>query len=166
MCVYFVNSCHKGPAVERKGKKLVPLGAAVEVLTGRVQLPTCATKPPSSRRQILKQQDLLLGSFDSGTEPAFSATPSEPVKTLLDDDEIPLPDEPIDLNKTLYIPPPPPPPLQNSEQTFKEFEENEEDKEFEALAAESLSKQANPTIPALLPVSVDGIQDWKPFANE
>lgn len=152
-----VDALYKGPAVERKGKKLVPLGAAVEVLTGRVQLPTCATKP-SSRRQIRKQQDLLLGSFDSGTEP-FSATPPEPIKTLLDDDEIPLPDEPIDLNKTLYIPPPP--------STFQEFEENEEDKEFEALAAESLSKQpSNLTVPTLLPVSVDDIKDWKPFANE
>lgn len=53
-----------GPEVERKGRKLVPLGAAVEVLTGRVQLPTCATKRPISKRQILKERDLLLGSFD------------------------------------------------------------------------------------------------------
>lgn len=54
-----------GPAVERKGKKLVPIGAAVEVLTGRVQIPTCATpRPASTRRQILKERDLLLGSFD------------------------------------------------------------------------------------------------------
>lgn len=52
-----------GPAVERKGKKLVPIGAAVEVLTGRVQIPTCA-KATSSRRQILKDTNLLLGSFD------------------------------------------------------------------------------------------------------
>lgn len=54
-----------GPAVEKKGKKLVPLGSAVEVLTGRVQAPTCLqTKRPSTRRQILKEKDLLLGSFD------------------------------------------------------------------------------------------------------
>lgn len=53
-----------GPEVERKGRKLVPLGAAVEVLTGRVQLPTCATKRPISKRQILKERDLLLGSFE------------------------------------------------------------------------------------------------------
>lgn len=53
-----------GPEVERKGRKLVPLGAAVEVLTGRVQLPTCATKRPVNKRQILKERDLLLGSFD------------------------------------------------------------------------------------------------------
>lgn len=120
-----------GPAVERKGKKLVPLGAAVEVLTGRVQLPTCATKPASSRRQILKERDLLLESFDSGAEAPVSTAAGktcswkmiwliiiklillvvespEKFKTLLDDDEIPLPDEPIDLSKSLYIPPPQP----------------------------------------------------------
>lgn len=57
-----------GPEVERKGKKLVPLGAAVEVLTGRVQLPTCATKRPTSKRQVLKERDLLLGSFDDNLE--------------------------------------------------------------------------------------------------
>lgn len=53
-----------GPAVERKGKKLVPIGAAVEVLTGRVQAPTCATKRPVSKRKVFKEQNLLLGSFD------------------------------------------------------------------------------------------------------
>lgn len=53
-----------GPEVDRKGRKLVPLGAAVEVLTGRVQLPTCATKRPSTKRQILRERDLLLGSFE------------------------------------------------------------------------------------------------------
>lgn len=56
-----------GPQVERKGRKLVPLGAAVEVLTGRVQLPTCATKRPNSKRQILKETDLLLGSFEDSS---------------------------------------------------------------------------------------------------
>lgn len=56
-----------GPEVQRKGKKLVPIGSAVEVLTGRVQLPTCATKRPTSKRQVLKDRDLLLGSFDDST---------------------------------------------------------------------------------------------------
>lgn len=56
-----------GPAYEKKGKKLVPLGAAVEVLTGRVELPTCAIprRSPASRRVLQQQKDLLLGSFDS-----------------------------------------------------------------------------------------------------
>lgn len=44
----------------------MPLGAAVEVLTGRVQASTCLiqSKRPSTRRQIRQQRDLLLGSFD------------------------------------------------------------------------------------------------------
>lgn len=63
-----------GPQVARKGRKLVPLGSAVEVLTGRAQLPTCATKRPASKRQILKERDLLLGSFEdpSGLDVDFA----------------------------------------------------------------------------------------------
>lgn len=54
-----------GPAFNKKGKKLVPLGAAVEVLTGRVELPTCAiARKPVNRRGLQQQKDLLLGSFD------------------------------------------------------------------------------------------------------
>lgn len=55
-----------GRAAEtKKGKKLVPIGAAVEVLTGRVQLPTCSTqRPAANRRQNFQERDLLLGSFD------------------------------------------------------------------------------------------------------
>lgn len=52
----------------------MPLGAAVEVLTGRVQLPTCATqRPVSHRRQILKEKDLLLGSFDDNANSISAA---------------------------------------------------------------------------------------------
>ncbi|XP_030763602.1 LOW QUALITY PROTEIN: protein stoned-B-like [Sitophilus oryzae] len=168
-----------GPAVERKGKKLVPLGAAVEVLTGRVQLPTCATKPVSSRRQILKQRDLLLGSFDNSenvpptNSTAVTESP-EQIKTLLDDDEIPLPDEPIDLSKTLYIPPPQPLDTaeDKSKNIVKEFEDDE-DKEFEALAAESLSKTPLSVVTSevlqqtVVPVGVvEDASNWKPFGSD
>lgn len=65
-----------GPAADsKKGKKLVPLGVAVEVLTGRAQLPTCATQRPASRRrQILKEKDLLLGSFDDNANSITTTT--------------------------------------------------------------------------------------------
>lgn len=64
-----------GPASDKKGRKLVPLGSAVEVLTGRVQAPTCVpTKRPSTRRQILKEKDLLLGSFDDNANNLEDAT--------------------------------------------------------------------------------------------
>ncbi|KAL1506697.1 hypothetical protein ABEB36_006013 [Hypothenemus hampei] len=167
-----------GPAVERKGKKLVPLGAAVEVLTGRAQLPTCATKPISSRRQIFKQKDLLLSSFDKNSTPSESCNEhvesEEPIKTLLDDDEIPLPDEPIDLSKTLYVPPSQPTEISpvegKTQDVVKEFED-EDDKEFEALAAESLSKKpinngSTVVLPAPSAVVVDKVEDWKPFDEE
>ncbi|KAF7283273.1 hypothetical protein GWI33_001043 [Rhynchophorus ferrugineus] len=165
-----------GPAVDKKGKKLVPLGAAVEVLTGRVQLPTCATKPVN-RRQILKQQDLLLGSFDNSTDLVTTSAPAESpqnVKTLLDDDEIPLPDEPIDLSKTLYIPPPQPVASEEAQtqNLAREFEDDE-DKEFEALAAESLSKGPAGVIAvdtlssAVAPIGpVQDAGSWKPFETD
>ncbi|XP_050307878.1 protein stoned-A [Anthonomus grandis grandis] len=164
-----------GPAAERKGKKLVPLGAAVEVLTGRATLPTCATVRPVSRRQILKERDLLLGSFD-GSDPSaatseLATSPEKPPKTLLDDDEIPLPDEPIDLSKSLYIPPPQPSVETTQQNILKEFEEDEDDKEFEALAAESLAKPLTNVVSSEVlqkvstAVVVEGSTDWKPFEN-
>ncbi|CAH0561322.1 unnamed protein product [Brassicogethes aeneus] len=150
-----------GPAAERKGKKLVPIGAAVEVLTGRVQLPTCATKRPVNRRQILKERDLLLGSFDDNAN-NVAASPEQIQKTLLDDDEIPIPDEPIDLSKTLHPITPVVEEVKESktQSIVKEFEEDEDDAEFAALAAESLHKEpkviSEVVIPQLEPVQVDG----------
>lgn len=74
-----------GPAVEKKGKKLVPLGAAVEVLTGRVQAPTCLIQPkrPSTRRQILKEKDLLLGSFDDNANSLAQLSKGKKVHILI-----------------------------------------------------------------------------------
>ena len=64
-----------GPTTDRRGKRLVPIGAAVEILTGRVQAPSCVpVKRPASRRQILKEKDLLLGSFDNATVQPFDGT--------------------------------------------------------------------------------------------
>lgn len=104
----------------------------------------------------------LLNFGKSFKNPLPASAASDPVKTLLDDDEIPLPDAPIDLSRSLYIPPAP---QSGAEQTsvVKDFEEDEDDKEFEALAAESLSKSSaksclsQPALPA--PV----VADWKPF---
>ncbi|KAJ8945435.1 hypothetical protein NQ318_009891 [Aromia moschata] len=163
-----------GPEVERKGKKLVPIGAAVEVLTGRVQLPTCATRAPSSRRQILKERDLLLGSFDDNLNVVASG--NDIPKTLLDEDPVCLPDKPISLinptsetatNRAVQET------TENSRDIVSEFDviantricEDPDDQEFEALAAESLSKTA--TVLQSLPVatSVGPIEDieWNAF---
>ncbi|KAJ8970848.1 hypothetical protein NQ317_019122 [Molorchus minor] len=164
-----------GPEVRRKGKKLVPIGAAVEVLTGRVHLPTCATKPPiSSRRQILKEKDLLLRSFDDNAHLKVTSNAH-----LLDDDpKALLADEPIDLIATVS---------QivntgnhhestdNSKDLVREFEvistasDDPEDIEFEALAAESLSKSA--TVLFSFPVKgaprlIEDEIKWKAFEEK
>lgn len=176
-----------GPAVERKGKKLVPIGAAVEVLTGRVQAPTCATKRPiSTKRQVLREQNLLLGSFDNANSvtTATAVPDSPPKKTLLDEDEpISISDEPVDLSKTLHqisVPLASAPKEDNKENKkediLAEFDvikkdepAEDDDDEFALLAAESLSK--TPLAPTVSPVplingTAEKPSDWKPFGDE
>ncbi|XP_060531277.1 LOW QUALITY PROTEIN: protein stoned-B-like [Cylas formicarius] len=161
-----------GPAVDKKGKKLVPLGAAVEVLTGRVQLPTCATKVAAGkRRQPLKEPNLLLGSFDSGPDYSHAAKlveSSEKVKTLLDDDDVPKIDTPIDLTTSLYVAPIPASDLPQQAKLHYEGDDDD-DKEFEVLAAQSLSKTSKVVVASIPTVSdVDvppASADWQPFAD-
>ncbi|XP_050451747.1 protein stoned-B-like [Cataglyphis hispanica] len=84
--------------VDKKGKKLVSLGNAVEVLSGRIDhVSTC--KITKGRRPRL-QQDLLLDDFEEADQPPETvvAEPVEVEKTLLDDDSD-LPDIPVDLTK-------------------------------------------------------------------
>ncbi|KAH0955830.1 hypothetical protein HN011_004953 [Eciton burchellii] len=84
--------------VDKKGNKLVSLGNAVEVLSGRIDhVSTC--KLTKGRRPRL-QQDLLLDDFDEVEQPSaeIAAELIEIEKTLLDDDND-LPDIPIDLTK-------------------------------------------------------------------
>ncbi|OXU18040.1 hypothetical protein TSAR_008629 [Trichomalopsis sarcophagae] len=87
--------------VDKTGKKLVSLGNAVEVLSGRVDhVSTCKI---GRNRPRPKNQDLL-GDFDSEEpivtvdNPDADAEPVKVEKTLLDDDSD-LPDIPIDLTK-------------------------------------------------------------------
>ncbi|KAL0127659.1 hypothetical protein PUN28_003145 [Cardiocondyla obscurior] len=85
--------------VDKKGNKLVSLGNAVEVLSGRIDY-VSSCKITKGRRPRL-QQDLLLDDFDEAEQPAIEAVAAEPVpveKTLLDDDSD-LPDIPVDLTK-------------------------------------------------------------------
>lgn len=60
-------------------------------------------------------------------------------KTLLDDDSIPLPEEPIDLSKPII----PPNPVDGIKSIVNELEDDD-DPEFEELAAESLAKPVKP----------------------
>ncbi|KAK4886737.1 hypothetical protein RN001_003008 [Aquatica leii] len=171
-----------GPAVAKKGKKLVPLGSAVEVLTGRVQAPSCVPiNRPSTRRAILKEKDLLLDSFDDNANSVndikCNTVPISKPSLLDDDSSLPLIDEPIDLSKSLH---PICTPLVESlpydesnanTSVLKEFDiigniesvvEDEDDIEFALLAAESLTKTSAVT---LLPTNVaEPVKNsWKAF---
>lgn len=168
-----------GPVSERKGKKLLPLGSAVEVLTGRVQAPTCATKRPASRRQ-LHQENLLLENFED--KPFEVAQDNSlPKPSLLDDDAPPI-SEPIDLTRNLHIVTP------NENKPFQarrdsgknildEFdvisrpeEPVEEDDEFALLAVESLTRApgtvAVGSVVDVIPLTVAVEENWKPFGDE
>ncbi|CAL1687942.1 unnamed protein product [Lasius platythorax] len=84
--------------VDKKGNKLVSLGNAVEVLSGRIDhVSTC--KLTKGRRPRL-QQDLLLDDFEEAEQfpEAVAAEPVGVERTLLDDDSD-LPDIPVDLTK-------------------------------------------------------------------
>ncbi|KAL1138449.1 hypothetical protein AAG570_008513 [Ranatra chinensis] len=72
-----------------KKKNLVSLNCAVEVLTGKVEKPSCASEKTWRRRRPLKH-DLLLGSFDEDT-PHTEDKPKEvevPPKSILDEDPV------------------------------------------------------------------------------
>lgn len=95
----------KGPEVSKRGKKLVHIGAAVEVLTGRVEKVAATSAVRRPRRGI---QNLLLQSFDEGagaTEAAAdgAAKVETPVRTLLDDIPDDIPCGPIDLSGSLHL---------------------------------------------------------------
>ncbi|XP_049280896.1 protein stoned-A [Anopheles funestus] len=109
----------KGPEVSKRGKKIVNIGSAVEVLTGRVEsVGTGSTKGNRQRRGI---QNLLLASFDEGSEQqqgrnegesrlgaegkAAEQQPAEEPQTFsLLDDSADLPaDVPIDLSVSLHL---------------------------------------------------------------
>nr|XP_040223517.2 protein stoned-A [Anopheles coluzzii]XP_040223525.2 protein stoned-A [Anopheles coluzzii]XP_040223532.2 protein stoned-A [Anopheles coluzzii]XP_040223541.2 protein stoned-A [Anopheles coluzzii]XP_040223550.2 protein stoned-A [Anopheles coluzzii]XP_040223560.2 protein stoned-A [Anopheles coluzzii]XP_040223568.2 protein stoned-A [Anopheles coluzzii] len=110
----------KGPEVSKRGKKLVSIGSAVEVLTGRVEsVAGGSTKGNRPRRGI---QNLLLASFDeseqqqqgrSEGEPSVGgegrqseqhSVAAEPQCFSLLDDFTDLPaDVPIDLSVSLHL---------------------------------------------------------------
>lgn len=101
--------------VDKKGNKLVSLGNAVEVLSGRIEhVSTC--KLTKGRRPRL-QQDLLLDDFDEAEQPSAETVAAEPIvveKTLLDDDSD-LPDIPVDLTKLPPVLPRPVTPVNDQE---------------------------------------------------
>ncbi|XP_055528489.1 protein stoned-A [Wyeomyia smithii] len=128
----------KGPEVSKRGKKIVNIGAAVEVLTGRVESVSSKT---SSRRPRRGPKNLLLESFDDAQadgEDGFAAENSAPQPsklTLLDDtDELPN-DAPIDLSVSLHLA------LQKEQEAKKEQEPVKEEPEFNLDEFDDLKKR-------------------------
>lgn len=148
----YADKVIKGPEVSKKGKKLVNIGSAVEVLTGRVEK---VTSTAAARRPRRGPQNLLLESFDDGIGATGGAVGEAdlvvqtPVKTLLDDFTDDIPDVPIDLSVSLHIA------FQKEkdeqeistkeavQNVLSEFDvlTNDDEDEFAELAAESLTKR-------------------------
>ncbi|KAG7207710.1 hypothetical protein KM043_009328 [Ampulex compressa] len=134
--------------VDKRGNKLVSLGNAVEVLSGRIDhVSTC--KLTKGRRPRL-QQDLLLDDFEEPEAQPESVAP-EPIaaeRTLLDDDSD-LPDIPVDLTKLPPVLPRPVTPVECQtvvEPVPSEFDvawDFEEDKDPKQRADSELISEAS-----------------------
>lgn len=140
----------KGPEVSKRGKKIVNIGSAVEVLTGRVE--NVNLNKEALKRPRRGPQNLLLASFDQPdkdpteeeesilNEITEEIVENKPILTLLDDSSDVFADAPIDLGHldTRYLEF-----IRKKQEEEKEAErlrrEAERD-EFDDLAAESLVK--------------------------
>lgn len=177
----YADKLIKGPEVSKRGKKIVNIGAAVEVLTGRVEkVSSSALKRP--RRG---PQNLLLESFDKGkaVDPdedvlesltSARAVEERPILTLLDDPADEFGDVPIDLSGSLHLQY-----LKQKEEEEKEAERNRleleklkelEKDEFDDLAVESLNKKeeiivVDPKALHVAPV-LETETDWSEFEAE
>ncbi|CAG5096057.1 Similar to stnA: Protein stoned-A (Drosophila melanogaster) [Cotesia congregata] len=130
--------------VDKHGKKVVSLGNAVEVLSGRVEQ---ASACKISRPRKVRVQNLLLDDAELETvasESGEAATASEPVqveKTLLDDDSD-LPDIPIDLtNLPSILPRPVTPDVNLSDENNKLSEGPIDISEFEILREKTILEE-------------------------
>ena len=126
--------------VDKKGNKLVSLGNAVEVLSGRIDyVSTCKI----SRPRKTQTQNLLLDDFNESetlTEGDVTGEALEVEKTLLDDDSD-LPDIPVDLTKLPPVLPRPVTPTANGHVDIKPAEAPLDLSEFEVLKEKSILEE-------------------------
>lgn len=124
--------------VDKRGKKVVSLGNAVEVLSGRIDhVSTCKI----SRPRRAKAQDLLLGDegdFDSLDH--LDGEPSVEVEKSLLDDDTDQPDVPIDLTNLPIVLPRQPVPEADSE-AEKPVEAPLDISEFEVLKEKTILEE-------------------------
>lgn len=173
----YADKLIKGPEVSKRGKKIVNIGSAVEVLTGRVEK---VSSTSVLRRPRRGPQNLLLESFDEGTtnQADSDIVVQAPVKTLLDDFTDDLPDIPIDLSVSLHIAF-----QKEKDEQIKEEESNripdlsefdtlntqDENDEFSELAAESLTKHEElHCVPKVQPIECASEinTDWSAFEEQ
>jgi hypothetical protein len=168
----YADKVIKGPEVSKKGKKIVSIGSAVEVLTGRVDKVTPAATAKRPRRG---PKNLLLDEGEEDLEEDIGATgtslDSQPILTLLDDPAELQSDEPIDLSVSLHLV------LQKEQEKAKEQEldlsefedlkKSEEDDEFAVLASESLhTLDSSIKVVTSTDLAAELDTDWAEFKGE
>ncbi|XP_017062838.1 protein stoned-A [Drosophila eugracilis] len=177
----------------KSNKKLVSLGAAVEVLSGRVDREHAVALANPKRKLRKGIQNLLLSESvelaDSEADLLAAAADAKPQHNLLDDldEELLESSAPIDLSVSLHLHLIKHKPVEEEEQeeqdqenqllnpNLSEFDElkDDEDDEFAELAAESLTKKEEVTIvsqvvvpAAELPTEAFGEGSWAEFEAE
>ncbi|XP_017100614.2 protein stoned-A [Drosophila bipectinata] len=171
-------------------KKLVSLGAAVEVLSGRVDRDHAVALANPKRKLRKGIQNLLLSESVEVADPEADLLVAEPQHNLLDDldEELPESAAPIDLSVSLHLHLLKPKEQDEAGEQGEEEElglgpipdlsefdalKDEEDDEFAELAAESLTKKEEVTIvsqvilpPAELPTEAFAEASWAEFEPE
>lgn len=175
-------------------KKLVSLGAAVEVLSGRVDREHAVALANPKRKLRKGIQNLLLSESVEVADTEADLLTNEPQHNLLDDldDDVPESVAPIDLSVSLHLHLIKPQKLEENDDEedeqaggdsqfaslnpdLAEFDalKDEEDDEFAELAAESLTKKEEVTIvnqvvlpPAELLAEAAAETSWAEFAPE
>lgn len=174
-------------------KKLVSLGAAVEVLSGRVDREHAVALANPKRKLRKGIQNLLLSESVEVADTEADLLTNEPQHNLLDDldDDVPESVAPIDLSVSLHLHLIKPQKLEENDEDeqagqggdqfaslnpdLAEFDalKDDEDDEFAELAAESLTKKEEVTIvnqvvlpPAELLAEAAAETSWAEFAPE
>ncbi|XP_023169388.2 protein stoned-A [Drosophila hydei] len=169
----------------KSNKKLVSLGAAVEVLSGRVDREHALALANPKRKLRKGIQNLLLSESVELADPEADLLGAEPQHNLLDDlvDDVPECVAPIDLSVSLHLHLIKPQKVEEEDEEafgqlnpdLSEFDalKDDEDDEFAELAAESLTKKEEVTIvnqvvlpPAELLLEAAAEASWAEFAPE
>lgn len=146
----------KGPEISARGKKLVNIGVAVDVLTGKVETAATSSKTRRQRRGI---QNLMLESFEINSEEG-DAPPTIITSTLLDEPAELDDNVTIDLSKSLH--------LNMIQKPKKEGDENDEGEadDFELALSKVELSFGRPKEIIITPCADVPDADWSEFELE